>query len=166
MPSAPWALWLMAQREVAVVNDDRLDQVEYGLWALCRLPPGELIVVLRLMQWIVQGPEVCWRGNHFIDAFDARMFFLNALEEILAYDRRLPAGGLDLLPPPGGYRRPGNWLIGNHRGSFAYYESKGMGKGASPMTGKGRGKGGNLPVAGKGRGRGHPRGSRSRSRSR
>lgn len=142
------------------MDGDRRDFVEYGLWALCRLPPGELIFILNLLEWIVEGPEEFCR-NYFPDVEDARVFFGHCFEEVIQFDRRLPAGGLLLRPPHGGYRQPGNWQSGVHGG-----KGMGMGKGASLMTGKGRGKGDRLPVAEKGRGKGHPRGSRSRSRSR
>ena len=54
------------------VNEDRLDMVEWGLSMLCRLPPGELIIVLNLLEWIVDGPEVCVSG-YFSSVQHARM---------------------------------------------------------------------------------------------
>ena len=102
MPSVPRALWLMARRHWTIaVNDDRLDEVRWGLSMLCRLPPGELITVLYLLAWIVDGPEASTSGL-FSSVQDARMMLWYALEDILVYDNRLPTGGLYLRPPHGG----------------------------------------------------------------
>jgi len=63
----------MAGRQLRIaVNEDRLDMVEWGLSMLCRLPPGELIIVLNLLEWIVDGPEVCVSG-YFSSVQHARM---------------------------------------------------------------------------------------------